>query len=186
MFDHVTSSLSATMKRMFQVLLAILTSLLLMSCTALRLAGNASVKSSSKGVVDQNTDSDAEQIISIGDLPAQTLRSGQCGLFLFTPFPSPRFVFFAESSTSSAKIIINGQEIALRLDSTDGTLMEQHYTDSVFSSNDQSTISVSIDEFERTDIGIRIETGLINVKDSEGWSVTVPVSGTTACYDQDS
>ncbi len=186
MYKHVKPNLTATMNCSLQILLAVLTSFMLMSCIPTKLPSTAGNIASSNGVIDQNTETDSEQIISIGDLPAQTLLSGQCGLFLFTPFPSPRFVFFAESSTNSAKIVINGQELALRLTQTDGTLMDQHYTDSVFSSNDLSTVSVSIDEFERTDIGIRIETGLINIQDTKGWSITVPVSGRTACYSQDS
>lgn len=158
----------------------------LSSCTPSKLAKTVDAMTDTTRLPNQSTGSDGEATISIDDLQAQSLRAGQCGLFLFTPFPSPRFVFFAESSTSSAKIVINGRETALRLDTTDGTLMEQHYTKSVFTSTDQTAVRVTIDDFERTDRGIRIETGLINVTDEGGWNVTIPVSGTTACYDQDS
>lgn len=134
----------------------------------------------------QNQLSNIDSNLSISTLPAQTLRSGQCGLFLFTPFPSPRFVFFAESSSRIGKVVINGQEHALQLTSSTGTLMDQHYTSSVFTSSDQTNVEVTIDDFERSNIGIRIETGLINVKSPDGWSLTIPVSGTTTCYNEDS
>ena len=167
-------------------LLLVVAMFALSSCTPSKLAKTVDAMTDTTRLPRQSTDSDGDATISIDDLQAQLLRSGQCGLFLFTPFPSPRFVFFAESSTNSAKMVINGRETALRLVTTDGTLMEQHYTKSVFTASDETAVRVTIDDFERTDRGIRVETGLINVTDEGGWNVTIPVSGTTACYDQDS
>lgn len=156
------------------------------SCSTANTSGDNSPTIDSGQFSNTSNANRPESTITIGDLPAQTLKPGQCGLFLFTPFPSPRFVFFSESVTNRGKIILNGQERTLELASTKGALMDQHYTDTVYKTAGLTTINVEIDEFERTEIGVRIETGLINIKDSEGWNLTVPVSGRTACYNQGS
>lgn len=182
----MTQKFSNLTKPTAQCLAALISIGVIISCSTVRPSEDNSPKIDSGQITNSSNANETESAIAIGDLPAQTLKPGQCGLFLFTPFPSPRFVFFSESATNSGKIILNGQERKLELASTKGALMDQHYTDTVYKTVGQTTISVEIDEFERTEIGVRIETGLINIKDSEGWNLTVPVSGRTACYNQGS
>lgn len=182
----MTQKFFSSAKPATQCLAALISVGFVISCSTANTSGDNNPKIGSGQLTDTSNANQLERTITIGDLPAQTLKPGQCGLFLFTPFPSARFVFFSESATKSGKIILNGQKRTLALASTKGALMDQHYTDTVYKTAGQTTISVEIDEFERTEIGVRIETGLINIKDSEGWNLTVPVSGRTACYNQGS
>ncbi|MEL6474852.1 MAG: hypothetical protein AAFQ21_12275 [Pseudomonadota bacterium] len=119
--------------------------------------------------------------LAVGKLPAQRLQPGQCGLFLFTPNPSPRFIFFAEAAGGVARMTINGREVTLARTSVDGSIVDQHYTEQSYRSAEDLSVAVTITPGDPADQGTRIPQGSVSVDRDDGWSIVLPVSGATSC-----
>ena len=123
----------------------------------------------------------ASEGLAVGTLPGQRLASGECGLFLFTPRPSPRFVFFGAASTGVGKMMLNDQELTLARMATDGEIVDQHYTEQTYRSATDITVTVSINPGKRSPTGVEIDNGSLRVDRDDGWTVVLPVSGSTHC-----
>lgn len=119
--------------------------------------------------------------LAIGTLPAQRMVTGQCGLFLFTPKPAPRFVFFAEAASGTGKIMLNGRELALARTSVDGNLVNQHYSTQTYQSADEIKVEVTFVAGDAAESGTSIDSGKLRVDRADGWSAVLPVSGATSC-----
>ncbi len=119
--------------------------------------------------------------ITLDKLPGQRLEAGECGLFLFAANPSPRLVFFSESTKSMGKIVLNGQEIALSLQSFDGTIIGQFYTQQSFASSSGHTVDVTLNGPADIRDGTQIDSASLRVKTPDGWSMIVPTRGAMTC-----
>ncbi len=115
-------------------------------------------------------------------LETQTLEIGECGLFLFTERPSPRFVFFGSATRGVGKIRHYGQAVALELVDGEGDIFDQTYAVQKLRSLDgKLLIDLSIDSVEPGEGGSRVSSGSLRLTDSEGWVTVTPVAGATAC-----
>lgn len=123
----------------------------------------------------------APEELAVGTLPGQRLTSGECGLFLFTPRPSPRFVFFAAASTGVGRMVLNDREMTLARTSVDGDIVDQHYTEQAYQSAEDISLKLSLIPGRRTDTGFEISNGSLRVDRADGWTVVLPVSGSTHC-----
>ena len=81
---------------------------------------------------DSPSDLVTEEFFRIGQLPAQTLTEGECGLFLFSGRPSPRFVFYGEAASGRGKMLINDKETLFVRTEGDGEVFQLHFTRQVF------------------------------------------------------
>lgn len=123
-----------------------------------------------------------EFIFELGELPAQTLELGDCGLFLFAAQPKPRFVFFGEATKGIGKIVLNGKETTLVRSETDGDVIDLHYTEQTFTSPvEDIELKVTINEADFTEGGAQISKASIRMRSSEGWRMVIPVGGATSC-----
>lgn len=137
------------------------------------------------------TASDGEAIIGdpdgleIGGLPPRQLEEGECGLFLFTPRPTARFVFFANAARATGEMRINGDLVTFARTATDGEVFDQHFAESEYRAAAQGLVlSLSLRPAGRMQGGTRVESGAIRVRKTDGWSMVVPVAGATACGPQ--
>lgn len=118
----------------------------------------------------------------IGVLPARELLPGECGMFLFTPRPTPRFVFYANAARSMAEMQVEGQPAALTLTLNDGTALGQFFSETTYVSPTLGlSAEVVIKDARPVEGGYEIGAGSIQLLNSEGWTVVIPVAGATTC-----
>lgn len=121
-------------------------------------------------------------VIDIGALPGQRLEPGACGLFLFAAKPTKRFVFFANASTATGKIKLNGEVVTVARTEGDGQIIDQHFSEQTFVAPAYGvTIATSVDIVSTAFGGTRIEGGSLRLTREDGWSMVVPVGGATTC-----
>ncbi len=133
-------------------------------------------------VPDQITQESIEGFYELGDLERQQLDAGDCGLFLFAARPEPRFVFFSEAGKGTAKVVLNGKPTVFARSSTEGDVLDLHYTEQVFHSPVENVeLKVTINEAVPGDGGSQITKASIRISDSAGWKMVIPVGGATSC-----
>lgn len=118
----------------------------------------------------------------IGQLPAQELRPGECGLFLFVARPTPRFVFFSNAAKATALMKLDGELVRLARSETAGEVFDQQYSEQVFIAPAQGIeAKLSIRRGRKSTGGSRIDGGSIRLSRENGWNMVLPVAGATAC-----
>jgi hypothetical protein len=121
----------------------------------------------------------------IGQLPAQKLEPGECGLFLFMARPTPRFVFFANAAKGSALMNLDGDFVTLARTETSGEVFDQQYSQQSFVAPAQGlAASLSVLRGRETRGGSQIDGGSLRLSRDNGWNMVVPVSGATACVNR--
>ena len=114
-------------------------------------------------------------------LPAQTLSSGECGLFFWTKTTPQNFVFFHKQNQTHAKYFVHGDETSLRL--TRGALIPNMSADLdiQYTAPQGKTFHLKGTYSQSIEGGVRVQNGSITAQDNEGWQEIVPVSGIFAC-----
>lgn len=137
--------------------------------------------------VDRNAK--ASEVVSqefprIGKLPPQDLSPGECGLFLFSGRPSPRFVFFGEAAAAKGKMIIDGEETIFLRTEASGEVFELHFSNQKYISPAlglEVFLEVVPEDEEVSQDGRRISSGTLRMKGANGWSMVMPVGGAASC-----
>lgn len=120
--------------------------------------------------------------VSIGRLPAQKLKEGECGLFLFRGKPTPDFIFFAEASSGMAIMLLNGEEVVFDRMTSEGEVFDMHSTEQTYAEQAGSlSLLVSVTPGEQTIGGHEIAKGTIHLSREGGWKMVIPVGGATTC-----
>ena len=134
---------------------------------------------------DRSPPAPATNTASKTSLDAQTLASGECGLFLWTLAEPRSFVFFSKAGSESALVLLNGEAVRMPQTDADGDLFGQFMTDMryVLSGGD-STLSVFIQPGDQLEQGQRTQTARLTFTDAEGWETIVPVAGVRACQSE--
>ena len=115
-------------------------------------------------------------------LPPQKLEPGECGLFLFTERPTPRFVFFGQSAKQQGLVRHYGDELELVMVESSGEVFDQTFSEQSFEAPSKGIkIHVSLNEYVASDNGARVPSGSLRLTDAEGWVTVTPVAGATAC-----
>lgn len=123
-----------------------------------------------------------DEVMEVGELPGQRLSAGECGLFLFAPTPTRRFVFFARAGDGTGKIVVNGEELTLALQSVDGIVVDQHFSQQSYRAPGHGlSVDLNLRPGAPTEGGTRIDGGAMRLSRDDGWSIVVPVAGTTSC-----
>lgn len=118
----------------------------------------------------------------LGELPGQTLQSGDCGLFLFASRPEPRFVFFGEAGSGTAKVRLNNSDTVLIRTEVAGDVLDLHYTEQVYKDPIEGMeLKITINEAEPVEGGSQITKASIRMSSPEGWKMVIPVGGATSC-----
>jgi hypothetical protein len=101
---------------------------------------------------------------------------------LFAAKPEPRFVFFSEATSSSAKVMLNGKLENLVRTNSRGDVLDLHYTEQTydFVAKDM-TLTVTINAASRTDGGHQIDKAALRMNAPGGWKMVIPVGGATSC-----
>ncbi len=115
-------------------------------------------------------------------LEPKRLADGECGIFLFTSNPSPRFVFFSNDTRGYAEMIINGAPVTLQRVSTGGSAFAQSFTEQDFRDGARGIdVALALNPGAPMDGGYEIASGAMRMTRSDGWSMVIPVSGAAAC-----
>lgn len=130
----------------------------------------------------EKAEDELEVFYELGELPGQKLEAGDCGLFLFASRPEPRFVFFAEASKGTAKVILNEKPTTLIRGDSEGDVLDLHFTEQVYVSPlDGVEMKVTINEATTIDGGSQISKASIRISSVDGWKMVIPVGGATSC-----
>jgi hypothetical protein len=111
-------------------------------------------------------------------LPAQKLAAGQCGLFLFSRAPEPRFIFFANTE-ASALVKVDGRELHFVQQSETVQPSQERilrFTDEAHGSKIVLALSVA-----ETGTESEISSGSLRFMQADGWESVVPVGGAITC-----
>lgn len=117
-------------------------------------------------------------------LGPQELLSGECGLFLWSKTDVSKFIFFSKALTGIAVFAQGEQPIALTQTTAGGDIFGQFNTRMEYVSDDKRVLSLTVEPGEALQGGQRLEGGLINLTDKEGWQTKLPVLGVRACQQE--
>ena len=114
-------------------------------------------------------------------LGPQDLPPGECGLFLWSKTDLSKFIFYSKALSGEATFAQNEDPIMLTQATAGGDIFGQFNTRMSYVSADGRTLSLTIEPGDLMDGGQRLESGLINLVDAEGWQTVLPVLGVRAC-----
>lgn len=117
-------------------------------------------------------------------LGPQELLAGECGLFLWSQTDVSKFIFYSKALSGNALIAQDDVPIALTQIGAGGDIFGQFNTQMTYLSDDGREVALTLDAGELLDGGQRIESGLINIRDREGWDTKLPVLGVRACQQE--
>lgn len=123
----------------------------------------------------------APDVAIAGNLPAQDLSLGECGLFLWTQGDPRRFIYFSKAGASTAETMLAETQQRLAMVRQGGTLFGQFMTEMDYISPESESVSLRISPGETVEGGQKISSGRIIILNSGGWETVIPVSGLRAC-----
>lgn len=117
-------------------------------------------------------------------LGPQELLVGDCGLFLWSQTDVSKFIFFSKALSGTATFAQGDVPLALTQIGAGGDIFGQFNTNMTYLTQDGRELALSVVPGEDLEGGQRIESGLINVRDKEGWDTKLPVLGVRACQQE--
>ncbi|WCL53745.1 hypothetical protein [Gimibacter soli] len=118
----------------------------------------------------------------IGTLPPQELADGTCGLYLFAREVGRRLVFVSDTTSTDARMQIDGRPAQLTRVSASGTAAGRFFPEMRYEAGGV-TVSVSYVPEMNGNLsgGAVIREGRLTFADASGWSYVMPVAGLIAC-----
>ena len=117
-------------------------------------------------------------------LGPQELLVGDCGLFLWSQTDVSKFIFFSKALSGTATFAQGEVPLVLTQIGASGDIFGQFNTNMTYATQDGRELALSIEPGENLDGGQRIESGMINIRDTEGWDTKLPVLGVRACQQE--
>lgn len=114
-------------------------------------------------------------------LTAQQLRTGECGLFLWTKGLPNTLIFFSKAGTNAALIKSNNAEEPATLIRVEGDIFGQFMTRQTYQTSNNVIVSLSFSAGKTMEDGQRIDNGRLTRRSTEGWETIIPVVGVRAC-----
>lgn len=120
--------------------------------------------------------------VRIGNLPAQIVKPGSCGLFLWATMPKRTLVFFSDNQTSDSALMFNGEQKTLPLTQANGQAILGHYSQQTYK-NEALTVMVSFEAEIKEGLrdGAVIREGTWRIQEKSGWEIIMPVVGLIGC-----
>lgn len=122
-------------------------------------------------------------VLHLEMLDPQPLDPGQCGLFLWMQGgQEPVFVFAAFDDIGEARVYTQGRERILRRQSFEGSARMGHFERQTFV-DERLTITADVvfDDQQTIEDGVALRSGVLRVRDRDGWEAITPVGGMVAC-----
>ena len=117
---------------------------------------------------------------STDQLPPQTLKAGDCGLFLWTLDTKKRLVFFQKQGESTAKIMDKSKTINLQKISATQDIGVGDDIGISYSAVGYDSVMLSGKFTEALQDGQRVRATLKSVK-PDGWQAIMPLAGVYVC-----
>lgn len=122
-----------------------------------------------------------EVLSRLGTLPAQQISNGECGLFLWAKREDRPLVFFQHSS-GNALMRVDGSVLSLTRNRAEDQIALQFHRSQQFDVADLSvTVSITPEETQSLQQGLKLPTGSVLVETASGWSAALPVAGAIGC-----
>lgn len=118
------------------------------------------------------------QVPAEGQIPAQKLAAGECGLFVWGAGPEKPFILFSKSGTEKAEWAAPGGNTTLEV-----TFETQTGTDREIrmSKVDGNVVTLELSDMLARPAGMSYRKGQLFHETDEGWSRTVPVVALDSC-----
>lgn len=114
-------------------------------------------------------------------LQAQTLRPGECGLFLWSQTDTSKFIFFSKAISETAMLTQGELPVTLTQVAAGGDLFGEFNTRTSYRSEAGDEVDLELSPGELLEGGQRVKDGLITVTNEAGWLTKLPVLGVRAC-----
>lgn len=149
---------------------------------ALMLSACGATTSAPRAQAVASNASDEEMIL---DLPPQSLRDGQCGLFFWTQTLPHRFIVFEHERYQTVSILFEGEIHNLGVTQQSTDYLEGEPFRRVYLDQERRRV-YTLDGIvgERTTAGPRIERAVMRVRENDGRQVVTPVIGLFSCRTQ--
>lgn len=125
----------------------------------------------------------ADEVLShISALPAQSLSTGECGLFLWLKRDDAPLIFFQRSKSETAQMIIDGAPLALARVEMSGPIGMSFFERQGFTADGMTVnlrMQVVMDQSMQG--GLKVPSGIISIDRADGWSAALPVAGAIGC-----
>lgn len=124
----------------------------------------------------------SRQTVGLEALPAQSLESGRCGLFLWLREAQPVFVFVAYDQPAQARIRTGGRTHDLPRTRFAGEPAYGHFERQTFSDGAVTLdLNVRFDPDRPIRDGAVVREGVLRIEGGDGWQIVAPVGGMVAC-----
>lgn len=115
--------------------------------------------------------------IAINQLPAQTLQTGECGLFVWSADTDRRFILFAQSQNFTA-LFHDGQGTKpLKITAQDGTPAQSQFPEQSYDSGQ----TLRLYKAQAIEGGTRYKAGTLSQKNALVWDIVMPVIAVSTC-----
>ena len=116
-------------------------------------------------------------------LAPQSMRAGQCGLFLWAQSSQqPAFIFASFNEPAEARLRPNGRERTLERTAVEGQSFSGVYEHQTFTDGRLTAIvEVVFDPDRELRDGVVVDRGVIRLRDEAGWETILPIGGMAAC-----
>lgn len=164
-----------------RVLLSLCVAVLINACGAMSPKEAPGVSTPPAGNTAGVALGDDEVLSRLGTLPSQQLATGECGLFLWAKREDAPLVFF-QRSTGPAFMDVDGSFSELMRTNAENAIGLQFHQLQHFTAADmQIRVSITPEETQSLQRGLKLPSGSISVVTGDGWSVSIPVAGAIGC-----
>jgi hypothetical protein len=144
-------------------------------------ASGAETPAAQAAAIEAETHSAVVSTVEVGTLPPQELGAGQCGLFLWTNASEPRLVF-ASLTGGNARMMVNGQELALARNAAEGQeIYGQFESQHFYSEAMDVALNIVVERRVAITDGAVVPSATLRVKERNGWETVIPAGGLIGC-----
>ena len=113
----------------------------------------------------------------MNQLPAQTLQTGECGLFVWSADTDRRFILFAQSQKFTAVFHDGEAQNVLKIVAQDGVPAQKQFPQQSYDSGQ----ILRLRKAQAIEGGTRYKAGKLSQKNASGWDSVMPVIAVSTC-----
>lgn len=114
-------------------------------------------------------------------LSARELDQGDCGMFVWTADKARRFILYSQADKANANWWTEDGEVLVARVSDSGFSVYGQPPIQEFRMSDGGSLSMTLNDPEDINNGIRYKSGAVHVSDAQGWDKVIPVVGLAGC-----